>query len=93
MSELSLQCPHCEHDHDDPFEIIEGGVVDSMACHLCRKPFWFLLVECQRCAGEYALSWVSEPSGDVVNLTTCRVCFEPTQVHDAWTEQHGSDSH
>ena len=71
---IELHCPHCQHAHDDPWEVLDVDKIDQMKCEGCHRAFHFALMECQRCAEETAHSWAHAPAPEALRLLTCPDC-------------------
>jgi transcription elongation factor Elf1 len=67
-------CPHCEHEHEDDWEVLLPDQMGSMRCEACRQEFAFAIVECHQCGNEQAFSWTHTPSADALDLLTCEAC-------------------
>jgi transcription elongation factor Elf1 len=80
---LVLHCPHCRHLQEDPFEVlVPNDEIDWMKCEACEKPFFFAILECPRCAGESAYSWLLEPPPQTLAMLTCRTCHSTYSCHE-----------
>lgn len=93
MSKLYIQCPHCEHEAEDFFEVLDPDVLDDMRCENCGKHFSFALMECHRCANEQIFTWPHKPSSSALDMLTCEACgstfrySDETQQNEAqWRE-------
>ena len=49
MPNLHLECPHCDHSHGDPLEVLQHTQEDDMRCESCGRTFTFAIVECPQC--------------------------------------------
>lgn len=82
ISTLCIQCPHCEHEAEDFFEVLDPDVLDDMRCENCGKHFSFALMECHRCANEHIFTWPHEPSEAALNMLTCEACGSTFRYSD-----------
>lgn len=87
MSFMQLHCPFCEHAHEDPFEVLDSDVLDSMKCEECAKTFWYAIMECHRCAHEQTFTWPHEPASESLDQLTCESCGSTFRVNDGQAEQ------
>jgi uncharacterized protein YbaR (Trm112 family) len=71
---LNLHCPHCQHPEEDPLELLDENIIDSMKCEACEKVFYFAILDCHLCAHEGAYSWLTEPPAQALTLLTCPAC-------------------
>ena len=71
---LALFCAHCEFQIEDPFEVLQTERVTALSCERCRRPFWFVIAECERCADDVVRMWKSEPGPDALSRLSCEGC-------------------
>jgi transcription elongation factor Elf1 len=87
MSSVLLSCPHCQHEHEDAFEVLAVGAIDDMRCEACKQEFSFVLLECRRCTNEQAFTWPHRPPSTALRLLTCEPCGIHFGFHDANQEE------
>jgi hypothetical protein len=80
MKKFSVTCPHCTRGHDDPFEVMSRGTVDSMRCSACHLTFHFLIAECESCEHENVFVWTESPDRLWVESALCEECGTGLEV-------------
>ena len=74
---LTLECPHCGHEHTDDYECLGSERAETMKCAGCRQQFSFLIRECLECGEESVFTWKSMPALATLALLSCNDCGAP----------------
>ena len=78
-----VQCPHCRHGNEDPFEVMTRGEVDWTLCASCNVKFFYLMADCQACEEECVFTWRAAPESPQTSLLECSQCAHRLEISDA----------
>ena len=84
-SVLQIQCPHCEHREDDPYELVQGDSVQALVCGACARTFYLALMNCLACGHEWQFGWRHAPALVEFHQLICGQCSMPYPDHEAHT--------
>lgn len=71
---LKFICPLCAAVDSDTFEVLDTDVMHAITCSDCGKRLRLMVFECERCAGETALSWSEAQIPEQVEHPVCAHC-------------------
>jgi DNA-directed RNA polymerase subunit RPC12/RpoP len=72
---MKIICPHCEHEEEDAFEVLELDTLhDDFRCARCGNAFAAYLNDCIRCGAEQAFEFKAAPSAAAISSLTCAAC-------------------
>lgn len=78
---LSFACPHCGAIEVDDLEVLAQDELHLVRCDSCSRRFHLLLAECDGCAEECALTWITIPTPSQIRSAICTRCGEPLTDH------------
>lgn len=76
MAKASIwfRCPHCCANEADDFEALNPADVYAVNCAACRQRFHLMILECDQCGEETALTWGATPTPEELGGAICAHC-------------------
>lgn len=81
--DMRIDCPHCCSGEEDEWEALDCDQVAAMNCLVCRRPYYFAIMECAHCGAEGVFSWATKPSPPSLDWLTCERCTRTYRHHES----------
>lgn len=78
---VNIVCPHCGATEVDELEVLDLDEVHAIRCDACKRRFFLLIAECEKCGEESVLSWPAVPTPSEIKFAACVRCGNPLNDH------------